>query len=151
MTHCDDCGAPLPLSVDGVSGACSFCDAGKPKTIDHASLSHSLAKDIHDIHKFVEHLAAMLEASFATHTHVERSGLFSKKVSKVEVTLDDHVFRLETDGHHATAHRARVVRGVTVKNATLQLPEWVGELARGLAGIAEQNAQAREALSRFVS
>jgi|GEM_PF-52887 len=149
MAKCENCGAPLPTSSDGFAGSCTFCSAGKPRTVDPVALARHLERDINDIQKFVEGLASTLEDTFGASTEVERTGIFSKKVSQITVTLQDHTYRLECDDGKATAHRARVVRGVTVKNEKLQLHVWLNEVARGLAHEAEQNAEVRDALVRL--
>jgi hypothetical protein len=148
--NCENCGAPLPMSSDGVaSHECPFCQAGKARAVDAVALARTLERDLHDLHRFFEGLATTLEHAFPAHAVVERSGFFTKKVSAIRVTLDDYVFHVETEGAPPKAVRSRVVRGVTVKNESLPLQTWVNELSRSLAALAEDNAAAREALSRL--
>jgi hypothetical protein len=149
---CASCGAdPMVPKVD--DGSCSACGVdpflvevvGEKKALAAALESHS-----HDLHRFVAELAAMLETGFAEHTEIKKSGLFSKHVSEIRVTLDHHVYRLVVNGKKATAHRSRNVRGIKLKEDLLALPEFLEQLSNDLTRVASESRAAQAALAKFV-
>jgi hypothetical protein len=151
-TKCASCGASpfVPRSDDGSCSACGVDPflvevVGEKKALAEALESHS-----HDVHKFVLELAEMLETGFAEHTEIKKSGLFTKHISEIRVTLNHHVYRLVVNGKKATAHRSRNVRGIKLKEDTLAMPEFLEQLSADLAAVGAASAQAKRALAKFV-
>jgi hypothetical protein len=149
---CASCGADpmVPRSEDGCCSACGVDPFLVEVVGEKRALAAALESHSHDVHKFVEELATMLETGFAEHTEVKKSGLFTKHISEIQVTLNHHVYRLVVHGKKATAHRSRHVRGIKVKEDTLALPEFLEQLSSDLEQAAAANQQARNALAKFV-
>jgi len=112
-------------------------------------LAASLRADARDLDAFVEALAAKLAAAFPEATRIERGGFRGGgHVRTIEVDLGEHQYRLEARGPNAS--RARVVRGIALKNDELGLDEWIDSLARDLAEAAERSERGRIALERLL-
>src|SRR5450432_1671447 len=151
LEKCSNCGAELVPGPDGRVGLCGFCHSkGAGGAIDPSALAATLGREMNDIKSFVERLAQTLESSFPEMTNVDRSGLFSKHVSKIEITTNPMVFRLEVNGSHVTAHKTRAVHGIALKNETIPVAQWVAELSAALAHLANESEAAHKALSRIV-
>ncbi len=151
-TKCANCGAsPLVPKVD--DGTCTACGVD-PFLVEivgqKQALAQALESHLDDLEKFVTELASMLESGFAEHTEIKKSGIFSKHVSEIVVTLNQHVYRLKIHGKHATGHRSRNVRGIKLKEETLAMPAWLKELSDDLSEVAAESQQAKDALSKFV-
>ena len=75
----------------------------------------------------------VLAGALPDETEVERKGgLFQreKPVRKVTVTLGDHIYTLEDLGRGPlAAHRAKVVRGITLKTEPLPTEDWLADLS----------------------
>lgn len=70
---------------------------------------------------------------------------------EVRVTTADRVFVLGAGKHGGVVAGVRhVVRGVVIKREESTVDNWLELLARDLAGLAERDARAREALSRLL-
>jgi hypothetical protein len=147
---CPSCGAALVTAADGSCRACGVDPFLVEVVGQKRALADALASHADDVHAFVGRLAAMLEDGFAEHTEVKKAGLFSKHISEITVALRNHVYRLVVHGKHATAHRSRHVRGVKLKEDTLDMGEFLGALSADLEAVAAESHSAREALARFV-
>ena len=74
------------------------------------------------------------------------------QVEKVTVRLGDRVMSLQVQpGRPPAAEICREVRGIVLSRQPVTLQEWVDELARALAGYAQQNAHAAEVLRKLVA
>ena len=74
------------------------------------------------------------------------------QVEKVTVRLGDRVMSLQVQpGRPPAAEICREVRGIVLSRQPVTLQEWVEELARALAGYAQQNAHAAEVLRKLVA
>lgn len=114
-------------------------------------LAASLRADARDLDVFFDALATKLAGTFPQNTTVEREGFRGRgRVRSVAVELGEHRYELERAGGGATATRARSVRGIVLKNETLLLDDWIGELSRDLAESAEQSERGRVALERLL-
>ena len=112
-------------------------------------LAASLRADARDLDAFVEALAAKLAAAFPETTRIERGGFRGGgRVRTIEVDLGEHQYRLDALGPKTS--RARVVRGIALKNDELGLDEWIDSLARDLAEAAERSERGRIALERLL-
>ena len=112
-------------------------------------LAASLRADARDLDAFVEALAAKLAAAFPEATRLERGGFRGGgRVRTIEVDLGEHQYRLDSRGPKTS--RARVVRGIALKNDELGLDEWIDSLARDLAEAAERSERGRVALERLL-
>jgi hypothetical protein len=149
---CSNCGAD-PLVVRPEDGSCSGCG------VDHfvaevvggkIALAQALARHHEDVQAFVLELGGLLESAFAEYTEITRKGLFTKHVTQIRVTIRHHVYRLELHGKRPTAHRARHVRGIKLKEEDLPLAAFLAALSADLAAVAAESQEAREALARFV-
>jgi hypothetical protein len=149
---CKNCGAdPLVPKVD--DGTCSACGVD-PFLVDivgeKRALARALESHLNDMHQFVEELARMLENGFAEHTEIIKSGLFSKHISEIKVTLNQHVYHLKIHGKHAEGMRSRAVRGIKLKEEKLAMDTWLEELSNDLSAVAGENKQAKDALEKFI-
>ena len=102
---------------------------------------------------YIEFLATKLTLALPAHTKVERGGGWfskAKPVEKILVELHDHHFILIRDKTGPIAHKAKIVRGVQLSHKELPLEQWTRELSDQLRVLAEQSAQTREALERFI-
>ena len=129
---------------------CEYCSPTSGKALDPSVLAATMAGANGDIEAAFRHLADKLAASFPDHTNVETSGLISKKVELLEVTLEPHVYRMRRDGKHVVAERSKVVRGVALKTSKLDFGEWLKELSTDLTAMAKSTAASRAALARWV-
>jgi len=151
LEKCSNCGAEIMPGPDGRVGPCGYCHSKSTGgAIDPSALAATLGREMNDIKAFVARLADTLESSFPEMTQVERSGLFTKHVSKIEITTNPMVFRLEVNGSHVTAHKTRAVHGIALKNETIPVAQWVSELSAALAHLANESEAAHRALGRIV-
>jgi hypothetical protein len=72
------------------------------------------------------------------------------RVSSVEVRLGDTTLTLATEAGRPSAQVLTTVRDVVISRRTVSLAEWSDELAAGLALLAQDSAQAREAVARLL-
>lgn len=114
----------------------------------------SLRADATDVKAFLEALAAKLQGALPQQTTVTRhSGLFAREhpVKSVELTLGDYHYSISRERQGPLlARRAKIVRGIVLKNDQLTVEQWIEELATALAATAASSAQARDALHRFL-
>ena len=111
-----------------------------------------------DARGFLPLLAIVLAEALPDETQVERKGgLFQREklVRKMSVTLGDNIYTLEDLGRGPlAAHRAKVVRGITLKTEPLPVEEWLAELTVHIASRAQQNEKAffalRDLLKNYV-
>lgn len=115
-------------------------------------LASMLQVDAGDSEDHLELLARKFELSLKQWTRVERKGgLFSKpKVQSVTVEVADTRYVVVREKHGVVARKTRIVRGVALSNKELPLLAWTEELAAAIKKLADSNAEAREALERFV-
>jgi hypothetical protein len=147
---CPSCGAPLKTRADGSCDACGVDPFLVEVVGRKQALAEALGAGLDDLHAFVDRLATMLQDGFAEHTEVKTSGLFSKHISELQVTLKQHVYRLVIHGKHATGHRSRNVRGIKLKEETLQMQAWLDGLAADMEAVAAESEHVRVALARFM-
>lgn len=119
-------------------------------TPDLDLVAASLRADASDLSTGLEVLARKLEAALPGRVRVERRGLLTKKVERVECDVGETRYSLAAGRGRPEARRATVVRGVTLKNEELGLDAWIDELARELAREAQSSEQARLALTRLL-
>jgi hypothetical protein len=121
--------------------------------IDVELVAASLRASSTDLNAFVEVLADKLEEALPDRVRVERRSkrmlAREKRVDRIECQLGEARYLLSTrDG--IEARRARMVRGVVLKNEQLSLDEWLGALAVDLAGEARTNEEAQVALQKLL-
>lgn len=111
-------------------------------------LDHQEAKDL------LEFLAQKLEQALPQSTTVTRKGgLFSKArpVQEIVVRFHDYHYQITREQQGAvTARVLKVVRGVVLKTTEISVDQWTDEIAQQLSQMAQQSAQTRQALNKFV-
>lgn len=126
----------------------------EPAALQVDLLAASLRADTTDLKAFLEVLAVKLEGALPDQTVVTRqSRLFSREhpVREIQISLGEYHYRISREQQGALSTlRAKVVRGIVLKTEQLPMEQWIEELAEGLAAHAGQNAQARNALERFL-
>ncbi len=115
-------------------------------------VASSLRADAQDFATFLEALAAKLSGALPDATTVERGGrLRGRRVERIQVELGENRYRLEaTKAGRPLASRARVVRGIVLKNDELPLDQWIDTLSRDLTAAAETSERSRVALERLL-
>jgi hypothetical protein len=107
-----------------------------------------------DMRAFMAALAVRLETALPGRVSVERKrdGFFSSTshVAEIRVEHPDAVFTLSFGKSGLTASRAKVVRGVTIGTSTLPVPQWLAELNKSVADLADRNAIAGDVLHGFL-
>jgi hypothetical protein len=69
----------------------------------------------------------------------------------VTLCFDDYHYQVSRERYSGLSAKAiKVVRGVKIKTTELPTTEWSRQVAEALAGMAVQNAEVRDALTRFV-
>ena len=132
------------LDIDGLTLVFPPLKTSVPRE-NFELLAASLRADARDLRVFVEVLGPKLEAALPEATHVEREGFRGTGgVKTIEVELREHRYRLEADGPRSFC--SHVVRGITLKNAELDLDEWIDSLAHDLAQEAERTERGSIAL-----
>ena len=103
----------------------------------------------------LEHLAKMLEASYAGGTKISRAGWFMSSKRPVEdlvVRFDDFQFQITRHKHGSvTARTSKLVRGVALKNTDISMEQCIDDILKELVKLGEKNAATRSALDKFVS
>ncbi|XGV97503.1 MAG: hypothetical protein ACAF41_32885 [Leptolyngbya sp. BL-A-14] len=111
-------------------------------------LDHQETKDL------LEFLAQKLEQALPQATTIIRSGgLFTKTrpVKEIVVRFQDYHYQITREQHGSlTAKVLKVVRGVVLKTTEISVDQWTADIAQHLAHLAQQNAQTRQALNKFV-
>ena len=107
-----------------------------------------------DTRGFMPLLAVVLAAALPNETTVERKGGFFQKekpVRKVLVALGDDIYTLEDHGHGPlSAHRVKIVRGITLKTEPLPVEDWLTELSQEISVRAQRNEKAYFALKELL-
>jgi hypothetical protein len=146
---CSGCGGRLSASADGRVVACPYCGSSESVAIDPRALAAGLAGDHAALHAGFERLLDVFRQTLPSHTTVRESGMLFKKVSGFDVVLDETTFRLTRHSGKLEATRVTTVRGITLKNETLPLEEWLTALAEKLSAMAGASAAARTAFARI--
>jgi len=119
---------------------------------DFDLVAASLRADAADLRAFVEALTTKLEQSFPGRCRVQRAGLFGKgAVRQISVELGESRFVLTHDEGAVSTRRARVVRGISLKNEELGLDEWIDSLAAGVIAEAGRSERGRLALEKLLT
>src|SRR5881397_267184 len=117
-------------------------------------LAASLRASSGDLGTFVRVLADKLEGALPGRVTVERKPvrLLSKhkRVTRIELDLGEHRYRLLTRGAAVEPSRATAVRGIVLKNEPLALDAWIKALSRDLAAEAQRSDASRLALMRLL-
>ncbi|RIV24703.1 hypothetical protein D2Q93_06370 [Alicyclobacillaceae bacterium I2511] len=101
----------------------------------------------------IEALAVRLEQALPNITIVHRSlPLFSKnkRVQSVSVKFEDAEYTVSQGKNGVHAEKGKLVRNVRLKTEQFSLSEWLDELSTALQAYAEQRAEARESLEKFL-
>jgi len=118
----------------------------EPFEIDVAA--GELRADARDIPQLIDALGTWFEQSVPHLAKVERkrAGLLDshRHVTRITCTLGEQVYTLTREGAGASAHRAKAVRGITLKTETLSLADWINEVTAALV----REAQVAEASFR---
>ncbi len=97
----------------------------------------SARADASDLAAFVEALAAKLEQALPWYTRVHRrsTSLLAKRkrVDRIEVTVGEEQYVLNSDRGSIDARRATTVRGIVLKSEPVALDQWIDALARAIA------------------
>ena len=123
-----------------------------------AELAAALRADSADVDVFLQVLGGTLADELpAGLVSVERDRSMKDRmagrpgrVSSVEVRLGDTTLTLATEAGRPSAQVLTTVRDVVISRRTVSLAEWSDELAAGLALLAQDSAQAREAVARLL-
>lgn len=107
----------------------------EPFEIDIAAAE--LRADARDIPALVDALGTWFEQSVPHLVTVERkrAGLLDSRkfVTRITCRLGEQTYTLAREGAGATAHRAKAVRGITLKTENLSLADWLTELTSALS------------------
>ena len=107
-----------------------------------------------DMRAFMAALAVRLETALPGRVSVgrKRDGFFSSTshVTEIKVEHPDAIFSLTFGKAGLAASRAKVVHGVTISNASLPVPQWLGELNKSVADLADSSAIAGDVLHGFL-
>ena len=82
-----------------------------------------------------------------------RGGLFAKNhpVEEIVLRFDERHFQINRDPHgFVSTSVLKVVRGIVLKSAGVEIDEWIHELVEELTRQAERSESFRTALSRFI-
>ena len=117
-------------------------------------LAAALSMDHQETGDLLEFLAQKLELSLPQNTTVTRRGSFLSKqrpVQEIVVRFSDYHYQLVRERHGPpSAKILKLVRGVVLKTTEIPVEEWTREVAQHLAQVAQQSAQTRTALNKFV-
>lgn len=127
-------------------------------TEDVALLAAALRADSADVDVFLQVLGATLADDLPDgvvtverdRTMKDRVAGRPGRVSSLEVRLGDTTLTLTATAGRPSAQVLAAVRGVVISRRTVGLAEWSDELAAGLAGLARESAQAKEAVARLL-
>jgi hypothetical protein len=113
-------------------------------------LAGSLRADSRDNAAFLDVLAGKLEAALPGRVRVHRAGGLLRRshpVDELTVDLGEDRFTLRAPSPgRLEASQGRVVRGVVLRSAAADLPQWIDELTRALLAEAARSEAARQAL-----
>jgi hypothetical protein len=116
-------------------------------------LAAALRLDNHESGDLLEFLAQKLEQSLPQQTAVTRGGGFLSKqrpVKEITLRFPDYHYQLTRQHGAVSARVQKLVRGVVLKTTEISVEQWTAEVAQQLVILAQQSAQTRTALSRFV-
>ena len=120
--------------------------------LDLDLLTASLRADAGDVDSFFTVLVAKLAEALPDRTEVERSGFMGRgDPRRIELSLGDYVYEAERQRGAIECRRRSVVRGIALKTSTLELDEWLGELAVDLSAEAQRSDRARTALEGLLA
>jgi hypothetical protein len=114
----------------------------------------ALRADGADTAMFVEALAGKLEEALPQQVSVERKGgLFGgrKRVRRIVVDLEGHLYELDVDGAAPVGRRRNVVRGVALKTEQLGVDAWIAAISAELVELAGRSERDRVALERLLT
>lgn len=116
--------------------------------------SASMRANYTDVGAFLEALAVKFEGALPMRTRVSRqSNLFSREhpVKEIVLMLDVYHYSIGRERQGPlVAQRTKMVRGIALSSGQVPVEQWIEEVAESLARLAEQDAQANAALSRFL-
>jgi len=129
-----------------------------PEDFDQALQVDVLAASLRMEHQesgdLLEFLAKKLEQSLPQNTTVTRGGWFLSKdhpVQEITVRFNDYQYQILRERQGSlTAKVMKLVRGVVLKTTEIPIHQWTDEVAQQLAQLAENSAQTRRALNKFV-
>jgi hypothetical protein len=103
----------------------------------------------------LEYLAGMLENAVPAITSIKRGGWLlsaNKPIDELMVRFDDFHYRLVRQKHGSViATEMKLVRGVVLKTSDIPVDQCIDSIVRQLVKLSESNAEARSALSRFMT
>ncbi|MFG2989155.1 hypothetical protein ACGFZK_07625 [Streptomyces sp. NPDC048257] len=122
-------------------------------------LAAALRRDSTDLNLYVNVLSANLADSLPPgavrirrrRSVAERLAGREGSVAELDVALGDQRLSLRMDRGQVAGEISHEVRGVVLSRRPAGLDEWIGALARSLAGAAASNARARETVERFLA
>jgi hypothetical protein len=113
-----------------------------------------LRKAAGDLKAFMEAFAVRMEGAIPAHVAVKRKrdGLFSSNthVEQVAISTETQIYTLRFEAARLSAHRTKVVRGVTLKTETMALPEWLSALNHEVQKLADQAGVSHDVLHDFL-
>jgi hypothetical protein len=128
--------------------------SGSPEDLGFDLAAASLRADRADLPRFVEALAARLEAALPTHCDVarRRRSLLSRQtqVERVRVDLGTRRFLLHWRRGELVAEVESAVHDMRRTTAAVPLDDWLAALHEALHGQASSSAEARAALERLL-
>lgn len=114
-------------------------------------LAASLSLDRRESGDLLTLLAQKLKSGFPRNTQVERRLFGLGAVYTVTLCFDDYHYQVSRGQYgDLSAKLTKVVRGVKIKTTEMPTGEWSQQVAEALARLAVQNAEVRDALTRFV-
>ena len=146
IVTCQRCGAPIEVPEDGTSYACRFCGTEVLVAVDAGMIAAGMKLDLSNATAFLDRLAQTLETAVPERTKVQRQG---SHVASIELHLGADLFLARREPQGVLAQHKRLSRGIALKTATLPLDQWVQLMSAGLAGHANENARATQALAAF--
>ena len=107
-----------------------------------------------DLKAFMEAFAVRLEGALPGRVSVERKkdSLFAKTshAEKVVVEAQNHVYVLALQKSRLSAHRSKIVHGVTLSTEPMNVPEWLGALNGDIETLAAHAGSAQTVLHDFL-
>ncbi len=117
-------------------------------------LAASLRADKVQSTDMLETLAKMLQAAVPESTTISRGGWFMSKERPIEeltVKFDDYQYQINRAKHGSFSGRSmKLVRGVVLKTTDISIDKCIESILAELEKLAENNAQTRRALNKFV-
>ena len=96
-------------------------------------------------------VANLLTSALPNRTKLEFKGLFTKKLSRVTLTIGEDALSLELDSTGSLlATRVHMSRGIALKREEWPLDQWIGALVTALEAKAESDETARRALAAWL-